>query len=68
MIRTDTVGEMFDVAAVLSRQPLPPGNRVAIVTNAGGPAIAGTDACEAGGLRVEPLGERPPAQLRRRAP
>ena len=57
VIRTDTVGEMFDVAAVLSRQPLPPGNRVAIVTNAGGPAILCTDACEAGGLVVEPLGE-----------
>ena len=56
VIRTDTVGEMFDVAAVLSRQPLPRGNRVAIVTNAGGPAILCTDACEADGLLVEPLG------------
>ena len=57
VIRTDTVGEMFDVAALLSRQPLPRGNRVAIVTNAGGPAILCTDACEADGLLVEPLGE-----------
>ena len=57
VIRTDTIGEMFDAAAVLSRQPLPRGNRVAIVTNAGGPAILCTDACEADGLRVEPLGE-----------
>jgi acyl-CoA synthetase (NDP forming) len=57
VIRTDTVGEMFDVAAVLSRQPLPRGNRVAIVTNAGGPAILCTDACEANGLLVEPLGQ-----------
>ena len=57
VIRTDTVGEMFDVASVLSRQPLPRGNRVAIVTNAGGPAILCTDACEADGLLVEPLGE-----------
>ncbi len=56
VIRTDTVGEMFQVAAVLSRQPLPQGNRVAIVTNAGGPAILCADACEADGLRVEPLG------------
>jgi len=57
VIRTETVGEMFDVAAVLGRQPLPRGNRVAIVTNAGGPAILCTDACEADGLLVEPLGE-----------
>jgi acetyl coenzyme A synthetase (ADP forming)-like protein len=57
VIRTDTIGEMFDVAAVLSRQPLPRGNRVAIVTNAGGPAILCADACEAGGLLVEPLAQ-----------
>ncbi|MGZ8512330.1 MAG: GNAT family N-acetyltransferase, partial [Candidatus Limnocylindria bacterium] len=57
VIRTDTVGEMFEVAAVLSRQPLPQGNRVAIVTNAGGPAILCADACEADGCHVEPLGE-----------
>jgi acyl-CoA synthetase (NDP forming) len=63
VIRTDTVGEMFDVAAVLSRQPLPRGNRVAIVTNAGGPAILCTDACEADGLLVEPLGEATRAAL-----
>ena len=56
VIRTETVGEMFDVAALLSRQPLPSGKRVAIVTNAGGPAILCTDACEADGLVVEPLG------------
>ena len=63
VIRTDTVGEMFDVAAVLSRQPLPRGNRVAIVTNAGGPAILCADACDAGGLSVEPLGEATRAAL-----
>ena len=57
VIRTDTVGEMFQVAAVLSRQPLPQGNRVAIVTNAGGPAILCADACEADGLVVEHLSE-----------
>lgn len=57
VIRTDTVGEMFQVAALLSRQPLAQGNRVAIVTNAGGPAILCADACEADGLHLEPLGE-----------
>ena len=57
VIRADTIDEMFQVAAVLSRQPLPQGNRVAIVTNAGGPAILCADACEAEGLVVEPLGE-----------
>ncbi len=62
VIRTGTVGELFDVAALLAGQPLPTGNRVAIVTNAGGPGISCADACEASGLLVEPL----PAKSRRR--
>ena len=37
VIRADTLGELFDVAALLAHQPLPAGARVAIVTNAGGP-------------------------------
>ena len=68
VIRTDTVGEMFDVAAVLSRQPLPRGNRVAIVTNAGGPAILCTDACEADGLARRAARRGDPHSARRRAP
>ena len=38
VIRTDTMHELFDVAALLSAQPVPRGDRVAIVTNGGGPA------------------------------
>ena len=52
MIRTDTLDEMFDVAALLSTQPLPRGDRVAIVTNAGGPGILCADACQAAGVQV----------------
>jgi len=62
VIRTATVGELFDVTALLSGQPLPRGGRVGIVTNAGGPGIACADACEAAGLHVEPL----PTKTRRR--
>ena len=54
VIRADTIDEMFDVAACLDSQPLPPGRRVAIVTNAGGPGILAADACVAGGLDVPP--------------
>jgi acyl-CoA synthetase (NDP forming)/GNAT superfamily N-acetyltransferase len=54
VIRADTIDEMFDVAACLDLQPLPPGRRVAIVTNAGGPGILAADACVAGGLEVQP--------------
>ncbi len=55
VIRTDTVHELFDVAALLARQPVPGGSRVAIVTNAGGPGILCADACQAAGLQVVEL-------------
>jgi acyl-CoA synthetase (NDP forming) len=55
VIRTDTLSELFDVAALLANQPLPKGNRVGIVTNAGGPAILCADSCEARGLEVPML-------------
>jgi acetyl coenzyme A synthetase (ADP forming)-like protein len=52
VIRTDTLEELFDVASLLANQPLPRGNRVGIITNAGGPGILCADACEARGLEV----------------
>ena len=63
VLRAETVGEMFDVAGLLARQPLPRGDRVAVLTNAGGPGIVCADACEAAGLRIEPLSEATRAQL-----
>jgi acetyl coenzyme A synthetase (ADP forming)-like protein len=68
VIRTETVAEQLDTAALLAAQPLPHGSRVAIVTNAGGPGIAAADACTAAGLRVEPLSEQARAALRRELP
>ncbi|HXY72267.1 MAG TPA: GNAT family N-acetyltransferase [Actinomycetota bacterium] len=61
VIRTDSLAEMFDVAALLSSQPPPAGPRVAIVTNAGGAGILCADACEGSGLEVPPL----PDELRK---
>ena len=55
VIRTETLEELFDVAALLAHQPLPAGRRVAILTNAGGPGILAADACEGFGLAVPPL-------------
>jgi len=52
VIRTDSLEEMFEVAAFLSTQPVPKGGRVAIITNAGGPGILAADACEGLGLSV----------------
>lgn len=55
VIRVDTLDELFDMALVLDSQPLPAGNRVAIVTNSGGPGILATDACDGAGLAVPEL-------------
>lgn len=55
IVRVDTVDELFDMAAFLAHQPIPKGRRVAILTNAGGPGILATDACEAWGLAVPDL-------------
>jgi acetyl coenzyme A synthetase (ADP forming)-like protein len=63
VIRTDTMHELFDVAALLATQPVPQGNRVAIVTNTGGPGILCADACQAGGLEVVTLSESTRARL-----
>src|SRR4029079_5432055 len=68
VIRTGTVGELFDVAALLAAQPLPLGSRVGIVTNAGGPGIACADACEPTGLSVDPLPTKPRRRLGRHLP
>ena len=64
VVRTDTLAELFDVASLLSNQPLPRGARVGIITNAGGPAILCADACEARGLEVPVLSESSRARLR----
>lgn len=64
VLRTDTVEELFDLAVLLANQPVPHGNRVAILTNAGGPAIMAADACESRGLKVATLSDATTAGLR----
>ena len=45
-IRVDTMEELFDYASTFSKQPIPSKGDLVIVSNAGGPAIISTDACE----------------------
>ena len=68
VIRTYTLEEMFDVAALVAHQPIPSGKRVAILTNAGGPGILAADACEANGLELPSLGIETCDALRRFLP
>lgn len=55
VIRAHTVQDLFDFAEAFSRQPLPAGEGLAILTNAGGPAIMATDACDFYGVRLATL-------------
>src|SRR5262249_18318457 len=55
VIRANTLEELCDVANLLAHQPLPHGNRLAIVTNAGGPGILAADAAEANGIALATL-------------
>ncbi len=64
VVRVDTLAELLDTAQVLVHQPLPPGRRVAIVSNGGGPGILATDACEGAGLDVPVLSDETQAELR----
>jgi acetate---CoA ligase (ADP-forming) len=68
VLRVDTLGELFDLAGLLERQPLPAGPRVAIVTNAGGPGIMCADACQAAGLELPELPDELQRQLAALAP
>jgi acetate---CoA ligase (ADP-forming) len=66
--RVDTIAELFDYAALYTTQPLPRGDRVAIVTNAGGPGIMATDAAVRHGLKLAELSEVTKAKLRQSLP
>ena len=68
VLRVESFREMFALAATLLHQPLPKGPRIAIVTNAGGPAILATDAIEGSGLTMARLGRRTTQALARALP
>ncbi|HYV08515.1 MAG TPA: acetate--CoA ligase family protein [Thermoplasmata archaeon] len=56
VLRANSIEELFDYAMAFSLQPLPHGNRVAVVSDAGGPAIMCVDELVAQGLRLAELG------------
>ena len=55
VLRAASIEELFDLAMAFSLQPLPRGNRVAVVSDAGGPAIMCVDELVAQGLRLAEL-------------
>ncbi|HUU23637.1 MAG TPA: acetate--CoA ligase family protein, partial [Phycisphaerae bacterium] len=52
IIRVNSIEELFNTGILLAYQPFPEGNRLAIVTNAGGPGVMATDAAVSVGLDI----------------
>jgi acetyltransferase len=50
VIRAETLGDLLDLTAAFATQPLPAGNRVLVITNAGAPGIMAIDALSNSGL------------------
>jgi acetyltransferase len=64
VIRAENFEALFDYATAFAMQPLPAGERVAIITNAGGPGIMAADAAEGLGLKMVGLTDASVAKLR----
>lgn len=57
VLRAETAEQMFDWARALENCPLPKGNRIGILTNAGGPGVIAADSLEREGLVLARLSD-----------
>jgi acetyl coenzyme A synthetase (ADP forming)-like protein len=64
VIEAQTMQELFDIALAFSNQPLPKGNRAAIITNAGGPAALASDSLASYGITLAILQDNTRQKLR----
>jgi acetate---CoA ligase (ADP-forming) len=64
VIEVDTVADLFDLTLALDTQPPPAGNRVAIITNSGGPAALASDSLANNGMQIANLSEETVNTLR----
>ena len=64
VIRVPTIEAMMDLVLAFTKNPIPQGDRIAVVTNAGGPGIMATDALVNEGLRLAELGAGTQESLR----
>jgi len=68
MIRCDNIEEMFNIAIAFAYQPAPGSNKVAIITNAGGPGVLTTDAAIRDGLQLAKFSEETTKEFRKFLP
>ena len=64
IIRAETITDMFNYALAFSNQPIPKGDKIAIITNAGGVGILATDALERYDLKIAQLSDKTKTLLR----
>ncbi len=64
VVRVDNINELFNTAKGLESFPTPKGNRIAVVTNAGGPSILLADKIEKEGLQLAELSNETKSKLR----
>lgn len=57
VLRVNSIAELFYMAEVLAKQPLPEGRRLTILTNAGGPGVLATDALITNGGELADLSQ-----------
>jgi len=68
IIRCDNIEEMFNTAIAFAYQPIPKSNKIAIITNAGGPGVLATDASIKTGLQLASFSEETTAVLKKNLP
>ncbi|RJP18007.1 MAG: CoA-binding protein [Candidatus Abyssobacteria bacterium SURF_5] len=66
--RVEGTEELFNCAIAFANQPVPKGNRIAVVTNAGGPGIMATDAAIRHGLALASFTEETRKKLKKHLP
>jgi acyl-CoA synthetase (NDP forming) len=68
IVRADDLNDLFNIAKGFENFPMPQGNRIGVVTNAGGPAILTVDTLEPNGLTLAELSEETKTMLREIVP
>ncbi len=57
IIRAESIQELFEIAEIFKIKKIPKGNRLLIITNAGGPGIIAADTADKEGLKLESMSE-----------
>lgn len=68
ILRAETMADLFDLGLAFSKAPLPSGDKVAIITNAGGGGVVTVDAMEKAGLQLVQFDEETTAKLKEAIP